>query len=890
MFHLDTALAAWRRSLSTNRTFSNDDLDELEQHLRDQIAALVKNGQSEKAAFEQAMATMGEYGAVEREYEKVYWEKLWRRGMLQNELSWKLSMFKNYLTVALRNLRKQKGYSFINIAGLALGLTCFILIGLFIRFEWSYDRFHAKADRIYRIEKINPGHTYLERDHFAITPAPLAAVLMEEFPEVEHAVYLDKVNAGLAYKDNQFYEDGLLATAHFFEVFGFHLLHGDSHTALMEPNAIVLTESLTQKYFGEETALGKAITVTYFGPHGPDALEMTVTGIIEDVPPNSHLVFDYITPFASSAMFQRNRDSWGTSTSYTYATLQAGQPVSAFANKLAALSQTYNDDEDNPDDQSYYYPQVLTHIHLRSNANFEFGVNGNITYVYLFGAIAVLILLIASINYVNLATARSTTRLMEVGVRKVMGAHRLQLVSQFMGEALLSSMAALLLALGLVVLLLPTFNALTARAITLDWAQDGPFLALLALIGFVIGTLAGSYPALVMSAFQPVRMMKKQVGHAQGKTTLRNVLVVAQFSVTIALFIGAVVIQRQLHYIQNASSGIDRDHVVALPIKDESLLERYDAIKNALQQHPAILGVTASETDPTMIDMRATTSDWEGAPEGQQASAYFTPIHYGFVDMFGIEVVEGRDFSEAITTDATEGILINETLKRQLGWDTAIGKRLNFYGRDTHVIGVVQDFTFQSFRQELAPLALLLAPEDVVRILIKVRPSNTPQTINFIEDALTSFSPDFPFEYYFLDDAYNSMYQTELRLGSLFNTFTLLALIIACLGLFGLATLAASQRTKEIGVRKVLGATLTDVLVLLSKDFVRLVGIALVLGMPIAYFVMRTWLDAFAYHISLSWGTFVAAGIAALTIALLTVSYQALKAALADPVKSLRYE
>lgn len=802
-------------------------------------------------------------------------------------------MLLNYIKIALRTLYKQKGYAFINILGLSIGLACFILISLFVQFELSYDTFHEKSDNIYRIVEESRRADYLGSNQFAVTPGPIVSALMADFPEVEYAAQIMAANSLIGYQDKGFYEDGIFATRHFLDVFSFQLMHGDPGTALDDPGSIILTESLAQKYFSDTHVVGQTITVTHADPHGGGAQEMRVSGVVKDAPANSHITFDYIVPFASSEMLMRNIEDWGTSTSLTYVSLRRDQSIPDFSAKLVALGAKYtNQDEENvaANQANFYFPQPLKDIHLRSRANFELGINGDIKYIYLFSSIAFLILLIACINYINLATARSTTRAMEVGVRKVMGADRGQLIRQFLSEAIIPSILALIIAVILVNRLLPTFNQLIAREIVVDFSLNGGFIAILLLVGLGVGILAGGYPALMMSSFDPVRMMKGILNRSVGKTTLRNSLVIVQFTITIALTLGTIAIQRQLHFIQNASLGVDRDQVISIDIKDERLYEQYAALKQAIVSHSNVLGVTATESDPTQINMRAFTTEWDGVQEGEKVASYFTPIHYGFVDLFGIELVEGRDFSETMTTDAQEGLLINEAMQRQLGWDTSVGKRVNLRGRESRVVGVMKDFHFLSFRHEMAPLALFIEENYFKRILVKVQPGDMQNTVAFLGETMAVFSPEYPFEYDFLDDSYNQMYQTETRLGTLLSYFTFLALFIACLGLLGLATFTARQRTKEIGVRKVLGASLADILILLSKDFTRLILIAFIIAVPIGYFLLNRWLQEFAYRISIEWSMFAITGGAVLIIAWLTVSYQALRVAMADPVKSLHHE
>ena len=808
-------------------------------------------------------------------------------------------MLRNYIKIALRSLLKQKGYSFINIFGLAIGLTCFMLINLFVQFELSYDDFHEKADRIYRVVKQYPESDFLEHKLSTATPEPLAASLENDFPEVEFATQLARANSLIEFGENGFYEEGIYATPGFFDVFSFPLSSGDSQTALSDPNSIILSESLAEKLFDAVDPIGKTLTVyTLSSESENDFKEMKVTAIINDVPTNSHFSFDYIVPTSSSRELIQWVGNWASNSYFTYVSLRPDQSLSNFTEKLSTLAHQHLSHMDYyqeyPGRMGMFYPQPLGDIHLHSQISGEFEVNGDIKYIYLFTAIALLILLMACINYVNLATARSVSRAMEVGVRKVLGAQRRQILGQFMSEAIVPSVFALLIAAALVQLLLPTFNALTGREMAWSSLQLGGFFVLLLLIGLGIGILAGSYPALVMSSFNPVSMMKKMFKGSHGKTSLRNVLVVVQFTVTIVLILGTIVIQRQLNYIQETQTGMDREQVIVIENEDRSVFDdRYQTLKEALQSNPHVIGVTAAQTNPTNIDASGFTSEWEGAEEGQSVSVYRSIIQHGFVDLFGLELVEGRDFLEAMPGDEREGMLINETLKRQLGWDSAVGKWFNFHGREARITGVVKDYNFHSFHHEIRPLALFLDSGwwfPYQRIFVKVRAENMEETIAFLENTMQEFSPSHPFKYAFLDDVYNQMYQTEIRLGRLFSYFTLLAISIACLGLLGLAALTAQQRTKEIGVRKVLGASLTDILILLTKDYSLLVIIAFILAVPIGYVIQNRWMQEFAYRITIGWDTFLLAGAVVLVISWLTISYQTMQAALRNPVHSLSHE
>ncbi|MEZ4703295.1 MAG: ABC transporter permease [Rhodothermales bacterium] len=830
-----------------------------------------------------------------------YWGQAFRSfvPLAGRHIHWCVVMLGNYLSLSLRHLRKHPGYAAVNIAGLAIGLTCFILIGLFVQFEWSSDRFHEKADRIYRIAKERPEGEAAGMRYSAVTPEPLAGALRETIPEIEQVTQLAGARMMLATSDGSFYADGIYATSSFFDVFSFPMLQGNPATALADPHAIVLGQSLARKLFGDRDALGQELTVyTLSDEEANDRLRVVVTAIIADVPANSHLTFEYILPPVASQELAQWFGDWRSNSYLTYASMIPGASLPALTDKLASLATAYPRvaglDPEQREAIGIYYPQALTDIHLRSHISGEFGENGDIRYVYLFAAIAMAILLLACINYVNLATARSATRAREVGVRKVMGAHRRQLIGQFMSEAVVPALLAVALALMLAGLLMPAFNAVTGRAITFDLGVNGGLLVPIVLVGLGMSLLAGCYPAFVLSAYQPALVIKGIWKSGRSRFALRDMLVVAQFVVSIVLIVGAVVIQRQLAYVLHAGSGIDREQVLMIRVEDRTLHDdRYRALKQAFLGHAGVLGVTAAQSSPIDVDAASTLREWEGADGDRSIKVYRSIIQHDYLDVFGLELVEGRDVSLDNPIDAREGILINETLKRQLGWENAVGKALTFHGRTARVTGVVKDFNLHSFHEEIAPLALFLDEGwwfPFQRIFVKVRPEGIAETIASLEETMTEFSPSYPFAYTFLDDAYGAMYLTEIRMGRLFNMFSVLALLIACLGLLGLASFLVQQRTKEIGVRKVLGASLPNILSLLSKDFARLVAVACVIALPVAYLLQRRLLEDYAYQVSIGWGVFVLAGGGVLAMALLTVSVQSLRAALSDPVKSLRHE
>lgn len=890
-FSLKHALAAWRRPFEHHTHISKEDLEELEGTLLERMHHLQNEGYSEEEAFHRAVKRAGSFGKAGTEYGKVYWGKVQREGRMASELQWRLSLLKNYARIAVRNLRKQLGYTLINTTGLAVGLACVILIGLYVRFELSYDRFHEKADHIFRIAREDPGSSFLGKSGYAVTPAPLVDALLDEFPEVEFATQVEPSRVILSKGSERFYENGLAATTQFFEVFSFDLVHGQKEDALRTPETIVFTETLARKYFGDTNPVGE--TLAY--KQGRDSGVLTVTGVVADPPPNSHIGFDYLISMSTSSTFRflLRKNEWDSNNYRTYTSLVPGSDVAAFEAKLTALAKERLSPlayyQEHPDRIAHYFPQALTSIHLHSNLNFELGQNGSSLYVSLFSVIGLLILLLACINYTNLSTARALVRAREVGIRKVVGAYRRQLMAQFIGEALILVAMALVGAIALAYTVLPTFNALVGREIVLGWeAYQAFWLAVLA-GGLAIGLVTGLYPAFVLSAFKPTAVLAGGRGlPSSGRPWLRNSLVVAQFAITTTLVVGTVVVYLQLDYVRHTETGLDREHVISISIPDRATRAQYGTLKQGLLQHPQVLQVSGTRFSPTYMLGQTTTDTWEGAEEGQQLSVYQNPVLPGFTDVFGLELVAGRAFSEEATGSSRVELIINETLVRQLGWDDPIGKRFSLQGMDGEVVGVVKDFHFQPFQQAIAPLVLYPSRTWFSSVLVKTRPEGGREALAHIEATLTALAPDYPFEYEFVDDAYQSMYGTEARLGRVFGYFSGIALVIACLGLLGLAAFAAAQRTKEIGIRKALGASAIDILVLLSRDFTRLVVFALLIGLPVAYAGAAQWLQEFAYAISLNGWTFMLVAAAILGVAWLTVGYQAIRGAHINPAHTLR--
>ncbi len=797
-------------------------------------------------------------------------------------------MLKNYLTIAWRNFRKQKAFSLINMAGLAVGMACFILIMLYVQYELSFDRFHEKADRIYRVVAHQSGNVFLGSDHFAVTQAILGKTLKEEFPEVLHATIIDDYNNVLiTVGDQSFYENGLIATnSEIFEIFTFPLLQGDPQTALAGPFSIVLSETIARKYFGAKNPLGKVIRYQ-------DKHDLKVTAVMKDGPKNSHFHPNMLFSFETVIAISTNKDQftkWGNSSYYTYILAAPGFEAKAFDAKLVQIVKKYHTedwrDKENP---HRYYLQRLTDIHLYSHINFDIGKNNDMRYIYLLSGLAVIIMLTACINYMNLATARSSLRAKEVGMRKVAGAGRLQLLKQFLGESMLLTVTAALLALLIVKLFLPVFSGLVERELPFDLLLQGKMLVGMAVAIFLVGLISGSYPALFLAALQPAKVLKGEIRDS-GRSRLRSTLVVAQFAASAALILCTATVQQQMRYIKSKKLGYNREQVLVMRMRDRDARQKFDLIKRDLLENPNFIKVTCSGHLPTSIGS-STSLEWtkrEGQPELQ---SYQTQVDYDFLDVFEIALAEGRNFSRDFGTDSTQAYIINEKLRDMLEWNSAVGKPFGTDEKpDGTVVGLMKNFHMHSFREEIHPLFIRLGSSWATYASARISANDIAGAIEHARKVWQKYSANYPFDYFFLDDEFNRMYQAEEKLSAMFGYFTFLAIFIACLGLFGLGSFTAERKTKEIGIRKVLGASVAQLLLLLSKDFMKLIVVANIIAWPIVWYAMTQWLQGFAYRASLSWKMFFLTAVAAIAIALLTVGFQTIKVALANPVEALRYE
>lgn len=803
-------------------------------------------------------------------------------------------MFRNYIVVAARHLIKHKGFSLINVAGLALGIACCLLILLFVRHELSYDRFHEHYERTYRIAEVFTENGVVVEESASV-PFPVAGALETDFPGLK-AVRFFRIFQQIPLirsEDREFYEaDFFFADSTFNDVFSFPLVQGDPATSLDQPFSVLITEAMAVKYFGERDPLGQTLSME-------NQLDFTVTGVLRDLPENTHFSFDFIASFSSVESvlgvvggFGNIRTNWYWNPCYTYLLLPEGMSQDAFEAQMPGFIQ-----KNYPEwlrASISHYTQPITDIHLTSHLYNEISTNGNSASVYIFSAIAALILLIACINFMNLSTARSSQRGKEIGMRKVLGAHRSQLAGQFLGESILVSLLATVSAAFLMAFLLPVFNTLAGTTFTLSALQDGFIIAGLIGLSMLVGVLAGGYPALLLSGFRPLEVLKGSVSFGTSRRSLplllRRGLVVLQFSISIGLLAGTGIILYQLDYLQSADLGFEQEQVVILPIRGTPIKDNTESFKQALLANPQIVSVSAtSEVLGKLGGTQIKPFRMEGHEDPLQWPGIFADHDY--LQTLGVEIVQGRDFSKDFPTDATEGYILNETAVRALGWeDDPIGKRIEVVRQPGRVIGVMKDFNFLSLHHAIDPLVLHIVPRWFDYVAIRLRPDDLPNTLAFLDKQWSMFAPNRPLDYFFLDAHFEQLYASETRLRNLISVFATLAVLIACLGLFGLASFTAERRTKEIGIRKTMGASAWGIVRLLAQDIVKLVAVAFVLAAPLVYMGMARWLQAFAYRVEVPLGLLLLAGFAALAIAFLTVSYQTLRAAYTNPVHSLRHE
>lgn len=800
-------------------------------------------------------------------------------------------MVKNYLKIAIRSLFKNKVYAFLNIFGLTVGITCSLLIFLYVQDELTYDQNHTQSDNIYRVSC----EYFLPNDGGSEKWAPIspyvAQYFVNDYPEILESVRFQRsTNVMVKKPENteRFYETVIYADSNIFNVFNYELLEGDPLSALKQPNTIVVSETVARKYFGTTQVIGKTLEF-------PDNnYQLQITGVLDKIPDNTHLKFDVLVSFETLRAAGRVSPSWWSFNTHTYLKTAPGIDPVALENKIKRISANYIlNQETGSGYRQEYFLTSLNDIHLKSNVRAELEANSRESYVYIFSSVGIFILVIACINFMNLATARSVNRAKEVGIRKVVGAFRKHLIAQFLSESIFIAFVALILSIGLTILVLPQLNLFTGKALVFNPIENSNLGIALIGITLFVGLVSGSYPAFVLSAFKPTQTLKGSFKTSSKGVFLRKGLVVMQFLISIALIISTLVVFNQLSYMRNLELGFEKERVVFIPSRFGAGTEQgFKVLKDRLEQFSEVNGVSLSSRVPGKeMGNNVVRLGWD--QNADWSDMRFITVDYDFIDVYNLDLVAGRGFDRSYGTDLNEGFILNETGVNRLGFasaEEAIGKQLSWSGRQGRVIGVLKDFYFMSVQNAIEPFIMPMQQGTPGYLSVKVETKNFNSTINRIESTFKEVMPSRIFEYSFLNQDFDIQYESEEKFSSVFTFFAVIAILIACLGLYGLAAFTAQQKVKEIGVRKVLGATEWAVVYLLSKDFVKLVFVAFILAAPSAYFLMDSWLKDFAERINIGIDTFLISALTSLIIAVLTVSYQSIKAAINNPIKALRHE
>jgi putative ABC transport system permease protein len=808
-------------------------------------------------------------------------------------------MLKNYIKIVFRNAFRNPVYFFINISGLAMGMCVTILILLFVQHELTYDRYHENSDDIYRVSREwfnQDGETSLHLGHVA---PPFGPLLKADFEDVvrESVRFLNQ-SALIKAGDESFIEERFFfADPEVFNIFSWEVIQGDPETALTYPDGIILTQSTARRYFGNEDPMGKPLEAGF----GDLRLNLQVRGIVEDIPGNSHFSFDMLASMEPVASFYGGIDqmmqNYGSNNFSTFLLLNENVNYRHFEAQLPGFIDKYisaNSQNIPASESTQLNLWPLTDIHLHSNLDSEIEANSSIEYVYIYLAIALFILLIACINFMNLSTARSSKRALEVGLRKVMGADRRVLMRQFIGETVIMSFISLIAALLLVEMVLPAFSAFTGKELSFSMIDNTSNLAAMFVLIITVGVIAGSYPAFFLSAFEPATVLKGSFKVGSVHKKVRSALVTGQFAISIILIVSVVVVNQQLQFMKSKDLGFDRTDILVLPASDH-LIRNYDSVRERLVRHSGIVNVSMASRVPSgrLLDSQGTRAEVNN--EITPINIRIADIHvsHSFLETFDIDIIQGRNFDFNLASDSTESFLLNESAVRAIGWqnpEEAIGKQFLYGNRRGYVIGVMKDFHFESLHQSIAPIVFMIPQNRISSVAVKLRAGQRMDVINYLQDEWASLRPDYPFTYYFVEDNFEQQYAAEKKLGQIFGFFAMLAIIIAVMGLYGLVAFSTQQRFREIGIRKILGSTVSGILALLTKDFLKLIGLGFLIGVPVAWYSMNLWLHEFAYRIEIGSTAFLIAGGIVFFIAIVTITVQSIKAAMMNPVKSLRSE
>ncbi|MFC1725994.1 FtsX-like permease family protein [candidate division KSB1 bacterium] len=780
------------------------------------------------------------------------------------------------------------------MSGLAVGMAFCVLLLLHVQYELSYDKYHENKDRIYRIV-----HEYTGRDGKVQTgltfPGKFTEILKSDLPEIKNTMrlysYSWREKALVKRGSNQFYEDRFfLADPSILKIFTFPLIKGNPDNALNKDNALLITEKMAEKYFGDEDPIGKTLTITHV-----NTMNFEITGVLKNIPGNSHFKFDFLAPLESNKyLYWTDLIESESYNFYTYLLISEQSKPDFLQQKFQILSKRYPEIIDENDK---LFLQPVTSIHLHSSHQNEIEQNGDISDVYLFTILAAIILLTACINFINLSTARSAVRAKEVAMRKVAGANRVQLALQFLGESILYTLIALPFSLIIVELLLPVFNNIIGTDLYFDLFDNPIFLIYIVLLTILVGIISGSYPSFLVSKQQPQKLIKGESIFGIKKAYFRNILVVSQFTVSVVFITGTIIISKQMSFVKNKKLGFDKEQIVIIPLKDDAASNMHMNIKNEFLNNPAVLQVSVSDYLPSSIRLRHRIW-YEGYQGSEDKWINCIAVDYDFINTYGIKLYAGRNFSKDFTTDATKAYIINEAAARDFEWESAVGKQFQIsnkglarqmYERGT-IIGVVKDFHFRSLHRKIEPLVLNIYPSMYRFISVKIQPGNLAGTLSYLKQSWKNIIPNRPFEYFFFDEEFDKMYRAENKMNKIFTYSALLTIFIASLGLFGLASFITEKRTREIGIRKVLGASISNVILNTSKEFFILIAGAIIIALPFSYFIMNKWLQNFEYRITMNIGLFIYSALTALVVAAAAVSYQVLKVANTNPVDSIKYE
>ncbi len=795
-------------------------------------------------------------------------------------------MYRHYLKIVVRTIQKSKIYTLINVSGLATGMVVFLLIMLYVNYEFSVDSYHENKDRIYRIAKQEIGNMYLGDDRFAVTMAPLGPAVKAEFPEVEKFARICRGWNVLIKAEEKTHLESIIygIDPDAFEMFTFNYLYGDHQKYLQDKYAAVIASSIAKKYFGDQNPIGK--TFQY-----EDKDVFKVVGVIEDMPVNSQFHMEVLLPFETLMELTNNSrflDNWESSSFYTYIMLNQNNDPKALEAKFPAMWDRYTAEIDDIDSSTTkLFLQRLSDIYLHSDIHFDLGATIDIRQLYIYETIAFLILLIACINYMNLASARAALRAKEVGVRKVAGANRRDLILQFLGESTLITFISLGISVIIIAIVIPYFEQFTELDLTVNFIENPVLLMQLVGLCLVVGLISGSYPAFMLSAFRPMAVLKGSYIKTSRGSRLRNGLVVAQFAISGCLIIASLIITRQLDFIQNKDMGFQREHIVTFRLVDENLINKMQIFKDSILTVNGVSEVASSSNLPNYISSN-TNARWPGKPDDIEWSIYEGRVDEDFCSLYEIQIVRGRNFDPAIDKPY-RAVLINESAAEALGWENPIGMELINWKDTARIVGVMKDFHQHSLHQSIMPLQLFFNDQER-RVSVRISGENINETLSQIQQSKESFSDTYPFNYAFFDDEFDKAYKKEQKTGKAAGWFTIITIIIACLGLYGLATFTAEQRIKEVGIRKVLGAQVVHLVYLLSRDFTYPVIISFVLAVPVAYYFMNKWLSDFAYHIPMNFSIFLVTFIGMIVISWLTVGYRTFKVASSNPVDSLKEE